>query len=286
MGGSHVDDTTDDTTDDGEGELPRVLRLLWGHEEPGRRGPKPSHTIEAIGEAAVSIADAHGLSGVSMSAVATALGLTTMALYRYVDSKSDLTVVMVDAAYGAPPRRRPTGPWRGQLEAWATGNHAALLRHPWIVQVPVTDPPLAPNTLRWMERGLHAFASTPLTEQQKLSSLLLLEVYVRGQVLLSTQLDVGGHLPPLERAEADQRYVRRLLALIDEDAFPSIYAATTSGSLQDEGDFAQEEFGFGLQTVLDGIAARITAAGRSAQAVPSRSAHTGRRDTPRKDGRP
>jgi hypothetical protein len=28
--------------------------------------------------------------------------------------------------------------------------------------------------------------------------------------------------------------------------------------LQDEGDFAEEEFRFGLQTVLDGMEARIT----------------------------
>jgi hypothetical protein len=34
------------------------------------------------------------------------------------------------------------------------------------VQIPVTDPPLAPNQLRWMERGLYAFAATALTEQQ------------------------------------------------------------------------------------------------------------------------
>ena len=39
-----------------------------------------------------------------------------------------------------------------------------------------------------MERGLQAFDGTPLTEQQKLSSLLLVEVYVRGQTLLSAQL--------------------------------------------------------------------------------------------------
>jgi hypothetical protein len=30
-----------------------------------------------------------------------------------------------------------------------------------------------------------------------------------------------------------------------------------SGSLQDDTDFAQEEFLFGLQTVLDGVEARI-----------------------------
>jgi AcrR family transcriptional regulator len=238
-------------------ELPRVLRLLWGHEEPGRRGPKPKHTIQDIGAAAVEVADAEGLPGVSMSAVAKRLGLTTMALYRYVDSKRDLYVAMVDSAYGAPPRRRPTGPWRKQLQAWASGNHAALLRHPWVVQVPITEPPLAPNTLRWMERGLHAFAETPLTQQQRLSSLLLVEVYVRGQVLLSSALSEGVDEPQDQR-ERDLRYVSSLVQLIDEDTFPSIHTAVLSGSLQDDDDFGETEFAFGLQTVLDGIQARIS----------------------------
>jgi AcrR family transcriptional regulator len=238
-------------------ELPRVLRLLWGHETPGRRGPKPAHTIQDIAAAAVRIADAEGLDGVSMSAVASAMGVTTMALYRYVDSKSDLFVAMVDSAYGPPPHRRAAGGWRKQLQTWASENRAAVGRHPWIVQIPISEPPLAPNQLRWMERGLRAFTGTPLTEQEKLSSLLLAEVYVRGQVLLSTQLGDALEHNPLTEREADERYVRRLSQLIDEDAFPCISAALMSGSLQDDNDFAAEEFLFGLQTVLDGIEARI-----------------------------
>ncbi|MCW2542436.1 MAG: hypothetical protein JWN95_4161 [Frankiales bacterium] len=235
-------------------ELPRVLQLLWGHQEPGRRGPKPGRSISDIGAAAVGIADEQGLSAVSMGVVAKAVGLTTMALYRYVDSKNELYTAMIDAAYGLPPSRRATGGWRRQLEAWSVANRAALLRHPWIVQIPVTEPPLAPNPLRWMERGLRAFAGTKLTEQQKLSSLLLAEVYVRGQVLLSTQL---GDTVALDQQSADERWARRLGQLIDPDGFPNVYAAFMSGSLQDEGDFAEEEFQFGLQTVLDGIEARI-----------------------------
>ncbi len=239
-------------------ELPRVLRLLWGQEEPGRRGPKPRHNIGDIAAAAVRIADAEGLAGVSMSAVAADLGLTTMALYRYVDSKSDLYVAMVDAAYGPPPTRRAGGGWRAQLEAWASANRGALQRHPWIVQIPISEPPLAPNPLRWMERGLRAFEGTPLTEQQQLSSLLLAEVYVRGQVLLSTQIGAAMAEGGLSNREADERYARRLARLISEDDFPSVHSALLSGSLQDGGeDFADEEFFFGLNTVLDGIEARI-----------------------------
>jgi AcrR family transcriptional regulator len=101
-----------------------------------------------------------------MSAVAEEVGLTPMALYRYVDSKSDLYVAMINAAYGPPPRRKPTGNWRNQLDAWGSANHAALHAHSWIVQVPITEPPLAPNPLRWMERGISAFAETRLSEQE------------------------------------------------------------------------------------------------------------------------
>jgi AcrR family transcriptional regulator len=238
-------------------DLPRVLQLLWGRESSGRRGPKPAHSIQDIALAAVGIADAEGLAGVSMNAVARAVGVTTMALYRYVDSKSELFAAMVDSAYGPPPARRAGGKWRRQLETWATANRTALGRHPWIVQVPVSEPPLAPNQLGWMERGLRAFAGTPLTEQQKLSSLLLVEVYVRGQTLLSTQLGEAGAHSTAARREADERYARRLAQLIDEDDFPHVHAALASGALQDDNDFAEDEFLFGLQTVLDGIEALV-----------------------------
>jgi AcrR family transcriptional regulator len=237
-------------------ELPRVLQRLWGRDEP-RRGPKPGRSIGDIGAAAVRVADRLGLAATSMSAVADEIGVTTMALYRYVDSKQDLFVAMVDAAYGPPPARKPTGGWRRKLETWAFANRTVLARHPWVVQIPVAEPPLAPNTLRWMERGLSAFAATPLLEQQKLSSLLLVEVYVRGQFLLSSQLSDAVGQGELSNRELDERYARRLAALVTEAEFPSIHAALLSGSLEDAGDFADEEFRFGLDTVLDGIAALI-----------------------------
>lgn len=239
-----------------EPDLPRVLTLLWERGEPRRRGPKPAHSIHDIGAAAAAVADAEGLGAVSMSRVATALRLTTMALYRYVDSKDDLFVAMVDAAYGSPPAgKRSTAGWRTQLEAWSAANRGALSQHPWIVQIPGSEPPLSPNALSWMERGLQSFARTPLTEQEKLSSLLLIEVFVRGQVQLSANFDVSGSTQA--KRESDERYVRRLAQLIDPDGFPAITEAMLSGSLQDESDFAEDEFRFGLRTVLDGIEALL-----------------------------
>ena len=100
-------------------DLPRAVRALWGLDDPaGRRGPKRSLSVQAIGAAAVEIADADGLAAVSMASVAQRLGTTAMSLYRYVSSRQELEVVMVDLALGAPPALNPRRSWRHELEDW------------------------------------------------------------------------------------------------------------------------------------------------------------------------
>lgn len=236
-------------------ELPRVLTLLWGLDEPARRGPKPGLRITSIGAAAVGIADAEGLGAVSMSRLAGELGFTTMSLYRYVDAKDDLYAVMLDTAYGRPELGNVGTGWRAWMAAWCRVNRAVLLQHPWIVQIPVREPPLTPNLLAWMEQGLQALSRTRLSEQEKLSSLLLADVYVRGQTQLAAGL--AGSDARLTPGETGALYTRRFTKLVDAESYPAICAAVARGSLEDEGDFAEQEFLFGLNTVLDGIAALV-----------------------------
>lgn len=239
-----------------EVEVPRVLRLLWELDEAPRPGPKPGLNIRAIAAAAVRVADARGLGAVSMAKVAAELGFTTMSLYRYVESKDDLYVVMLDEAYGPPELGDLSGlGWRERLTVWATAARDRLLSRPWILAVPVKEPPLAPNQMSWMEAGLQSLADTGLTEQEKLSAILLIDVYVRGITQISVHLT--GDADP---QEADRIYGARLAALIDADQLPGITAAFVSGSLTDGSDFSVDEFAFGLETVLDGIANRITRA--------------------------
>lgn len=231
-------------------DLPRYLQLLWGTEPDGRRGPRPGQTIEGIGDAAVALADEGGLDGVSMKAVAQRLGMTTMSLYRYVDAKDELYAVMLDRAYGTPPARLATrGGWRTRLEAWARAIGDVLLSHPWMVRVAVTDPPVTPNVLSWTERGLHALAPSPLTEQEKLSSLLVVDGYVRQHVTQSVAMGFVGR--------GDQPHSWPVLSVAEPERFPHLLAA--SPAIEDDGgDFFTEELDFGLGLVLDGIAALVT----------------------------
>ncbi|WP_396888529.1 TetR/AcrR family transcriptional regulator [Micromonospora craniellae] len=81
-----------------------------------------------------------------MSRVARELGAATMSLYRYVPTKHDLLDLMVDTAYGPPPRpRAPDEGWRPALTRWAEGNLTALRRQPWIRHVPISGPPDQPQ---------------------------------------------------------------------------------------------------------------------------------------------
>ncbi|TQJ17780.1 TetR/AcrR family transcriptional regulator [Kribbella jejuensis] len=235
-------------------ELPRVLQQLWGFEGRSRPGPKPAFHISDIARAAVKLADAGGLAAVSMSKVAAELGFTTMSLYRYVDAKDDLYVVMLEHAFGEPPTLPQDHGWRARITAWAEAFRDGLRRHPWILQIPVQEPPLSPKQLAWMEAGLQAFDGTPLTPQDRLSAMLLVNIYIRG----ATQLTANMLTDPDAVQEADRLYTQRLTMLATTDRFPGI--AATLELPPDEGfggDFDTTEFGFGLDTVLDGIQSRI-----------------------------
>jgi AcrR family transcriptional regulator len=230
---------TDDT-------LPRGLASMWGRTDGVRPGPRPALTVADLAAAGTAIADAEGLAAVSMSRVAKALGYTTMSLYRYVESKDDLVAVLVDHAYG-PPDLAPAADWRPGLQAWAHALRDRLREHPWVLHVVIHEPPLGPNQLAWMDLGLRCLSGTGLTEQEKLSTLLLLDVFVRGQTTLATSMT----------PEQDVAWGRRMATLIDAERFPALCAAAASGSLDDEDDQLSGEFAFGLDTVLDGVAARL-----------------------------
>lgn len=232
---------------------------MWGVEPAGRRGPKPGRTIEEIGEAAVGISDREGLSAVSMKAVAEELGLTTMSLYRYVDSKDELMAVMLDVAYGpADPGLTARGGWRGRLERWARAIAAARLAHPWMVQVPLSNPPATPNVTLWTETGLRAFTGTNLSGQQQLSSLLLVDGFVQQHVRLSLQLGLLPAPGARDSPAAREDFPANIMRLADPAQIPLLTRAGREALVDDGDDFFATELDFGLRTILDGIAQLIT----------------------------
>jgi AcrR family transcriptional regulator len=234
-------------------QLPPSLELLWGLREPGSRGPRRGLTLERIVEAGIHVAQTEGVGALSMARIAKELGVGTMSLYRYVASKDELLTTMVDAGLGSPPQTDAGEDWRAGLTRWAVGVRRAYQANPWALRVPISGPPLGPNNVAWLDNALAVLAHTPLTEQEKLSCVLLVSGFVRTDVTLALDFaQASGGAPQMPG------YGQLLARLISPEAMPSLHQAIASGSLDDPDD-PDAEFTFGLARILDGIEALITA---------------------------
>lgn len=137
---------------------------------------------------AIGIADAEGLSALSMRAVAARLGAATMSPYRYVTGKDDLVLLMADAVFAeaALPSEVP-GHWRARLEAGARALWAVHRAHPWLAQLgPLTRPLMLPHLMAYSEWMLSALDGHGLAPAAMLNQNVLLYSHVQG---LAAQLE-------------------------------------------------------------------------------------------------
>jgi AcrR family transcriptional regulator len=175
----------------------RVLRAVWGVAPLATRGPRARYDLAEITATAVALADDGGLSRVALSAVAGGLGLTTTALYRYVDSKETLVQLMVDAALGPPPQVT-TDDWRVGVQAWVSGLWDRYRAHPWLAEVQMSGAPLYPQRLGWMETLLSELDRGPIDDPMRIA--LLLDGLTRSFALLARP--VSDATPPSWLVEA------------------------------------------------------------------------------------
>src|ERR1700734_2581928 len=208
--------------------LPPGLDLLWGRRGRGQRGPKPGLSIDAIVAAAIRLADAEGLEAVSMARVAEQLGFTTMSLYRHVSSKEELLQLMWNAsAQGAEDIVLTGNDWRARLRNWALIQREAIDQHPWITQMPMAAPPMAPNSLTFVERGLEAMDGSGLADADKLRVIGLISSYALSEARMAhdaARAAAHAPIPPGGGTPTPNWTFESLLReLIDQRTYPRLH---------------------------------------------------------------
>ena len=124
----------------------------------GRR-PRNSLTMESILDAAESVA-IEGFDGLTIRAVATELGASPMALYRYFATKDELVDALLDRVLGRFEEPATTDDWFADLHAFARNHYAMLASQPWAITPLVSHPnpglnalPIGEIALRILARG-------------------------------------------------------------------------------------------------------------------------------------
>lgn len=220
-------------------------------------------TLDGIVQAAIRVADAEGIDALSMRRVAADIGIPTMSLYRYVPSKEDLLLRMVDSVFSEDPLPEPAPHWRTRLEDLAHLQWAICHRHPWVARhVSITRPMAVPNGMAHTEAALRALDGTGLDKTTMVHAAVTVAGHVVGTALhleqeVEAEQDSG--LNNEEWYEVQDLTLGRLLA---SGRFPML------ASLDDIPNFDLNLdiiFELGLRLLLDGLTAMIEGAAKNGE---------------------
>ena len=135
-----------------------------------------------IATAALAVADARGISGFTMRAVAEALGVTPMALYHHIADKAALAALLVDAAISEQPLPPPTGAWQDDLWTMAKWTRASRAAHPVVAHLRRAYHVWTDATLQMTERWLSLWQQSGLPLEKALIAATTSSLAIVGLV--------------------------------------------------------------------------------------------------------
>ncbi|MEV7615819.1 TetR/AcrR family transcriptional regulator C-terminal domain-containing protein [Streptomyces sp. NPDC089799] len=154
--------------------------------------PRPrSLTPDRLAVAALAVIDHAGLPGLSMRAVATELGISTMALYRYVRDRDELEDLVLKLVLARVDTAVPSdAPWQDRVETLGTRLRDTLAAHPGVLPLTMTHRHDSQPLLHWTEAVLATLSEAVPEPAARAIALRALLSYVIGAIQLE-------HLGPL-----------------------------------------------------------------------------------------
>ncbi|WP_285791936.1 TetR/AcrR family transcriptional regulator C-terminal domain-containing protein [Micromonospora sp. NBRC 101691] len=226
---------------------------VWERPEPQPRAAPVPLSRAKIAAAAIRVADAHGLDGLSVRKIAKELGVGPMRLYDYVTARSELLDLMVDAVYARIAEAGQHTEWRAALLAIVRRTRDAALDHEWFADLLGARPHLGPHALAVGESIAAALSQAPgvrsIDDLQR--AVGALDAFVVGalrreiterRTARSTGTDVSAWQAALGP------YLTRML---ETGRYPTVARLVVDGAHLD----AEETFHHNLTTILDGITA-------------------------------
>jgi AcrR family transcriptional regulator len=222
--------------------------------------PRDTLTRDQIVTAATELLDAEGLDGLNMRALGSRLGCAATAVYWHVGSKDSLVALAADRAWHEIDLPDPAAAgWRAAAAAMATGLHAMLTRHPWLLQAFGSFLIVSPGKARHDDHLLAIYEAAGFTAAQADWAATTVFTFVLGHALgpaaaasLTRKISRAGGSAEAQIRDAKAKardigaQLPRLRARLTTQA--AGYAAVS-----------EQSFEFGLQAILDGLQAQLPA---------------------------
>jgi AcrR family transcriptional regulator len=211
-------------------------------------------TREAVLDAAIALADAHGIAALTMRRLAQELGVEAMTLYYHVANKEEILSGIVDRVVGEFELPEPGDAWKAALRRTAVSAHDVLLRHRWAAALMLSSGSVSASRLRYMEALLRTLRQAGCSATLTDKAYHTLEAHISGFTLWQVQMNLDPETLPALAEE--------FKATLPLGEFPflveHIEQHFEERAPDDEGAFA-----FGLDLLLDGLERMLAPPGPS-----------------------
>ncbi|HEY2772624.1 MAG TPA: TetR/AcrR family transcriptional regulator C-terminal domain-containing protein [Candidatus Binatia bacterium] len=207
-------------------------------------GRPPKISRERLQSAALALVDAHGLEGLTMRALADAVGTAPMTLYNHVEDRADLEALVVDAVLtGVRRPSRARERWQDEVRDLATAMWRAVRAHPAAIPLILVRRSRSRGTLELSEALLAALARSRRSRQRLLVAFRAVTAMVMG----FAQVELAGPLA-LRAGEPSAEVIERMRALPKQRFAGLVEIATAARRSSPEREFAQ-----GLDILIAGL---------------------------------
>jgi AcrR family transcriptional regulator len=236
-------------------EHPPFLGAWSGEEETVDRPNREPLSRNRIVGTAVDLLDRHGIEALSMRSLAQAMHTAPTSLYRHVHNKGELQDLAVDALMAEVELPPDDIAWQAGMRAVALNFRAVLLKHHSAAMLRGTRLAIGPNTLRLMEWVCAKLLASGFLEQDAADVAATVINYtvgsVLGEVLPTAQIEQAGYTWQEFAAQMQTRV----------DALPlERYPVMRRMFPMLLGHHHDRPFEYGLDALLDGLAARLAVA--------------------------
>ncbi|OII66486.1 TetR/AcrR family transcriptional regulator [Streptomyces sp. CC77] len=201
---------------------------------------------ERVLRAAVEIADEGGVGSLTMRRIAERLGVEAMSLYHHVANKSDILDGMVDTVFGEIDLPAPDEEWRQAMRRRAVSARDALTRHPWAVGLMDSRATPGPETLRHHDAVIGCLRGAGFSLALTAHAVSVIDSYLYGFVLQERAL-------PFRTEQELAAVADTIMERMPDDAHPYLTEMMSGHALRPDYRYA-DEFAFGLDLILDGLA--------------------------------